>query len=514
MKIKKYIVIAPLLAFVLASCADWLNVMPQNEQVSDSYWNSQEDVENVVCAGYYYLRNTVTKYLIPLGELRGGSIYSIQSDNKLQNFQVKPTDESLCDWGSFYQIINIANSVLANADKAKEKDKTYEEEELKAHYCEAYFMRALCYFYLVRNWRDVPLITEPFEDDTQTNQIAKSSEKEVLIQIKKDIQSAIETGAAKEYYETTWETKGRATKWSLYALMADVCLWSGETADYETAIQYCDYLINAKSANAPAFLNSATHSSWFSIFNPGNSNESIFEIQWSYEEGQTNSLPLLFDNTSSSRVYQLSNKLLGEFNSEYSYTLKNELEAVRTMFGGYFTEYPESYMVANAGWVWKYCGSKTLSDKRTATYYDPNFIIYRMAEIYLMKAEALVLRNNTGDWKEAVNLINIIRERSNLEDFEYNEDLSEEDILSQILYERRIELVGEGKCWYDELRFGRRNNNKYKEVFLVDNVTAYDQQASDSWLRSVLSNDDALFLPICKSEIESNKKLVQNQYYK
>jgi starch-binding outer membrane protein, SusD/RagB family len=515
MKTMKSLFIALLILSTFSSCGDWLNVIPQNQQVSETYWYSQEDVDAVVCAGYYYLRDMVTGSLIPYGELRGGSIYNI-TGSKLQSFQVKPTDESICDWGDFYQIINIANSVLSNAGKAQESDETYEDEELNAHYCEAYFLRALCYFYLVRNWRDVPLITVPFENDTYSYQIAKSTEKEILLQIKSDIKTALNTGAAKEFYETTWETKGRATKWALYALMADVCLWSSDSTDYETAIQYCDELINAPSGHAPALLTAATHSSWFSIFNPGNSNESIFEIQWNYEEDQTNTLPILFDNTSSSRLYQLSSKLVGEFNTEYAYTKNSsqELEAVRTMYGGYFTQYPEAYSTATSGWVWKYCGSLTLSDKRTSTYYDPNFIIYRMAEVYLMKAEALVLRNETGDRQEAVNLINAIRVRSNLKEMEYTDDLSEEELLEQILYERRIELVGEGKCWYDELRMGRRDNNKYKEVFLVGKVTDYDQQASESWLMSVLSDDDALFLPISQTEIKANKKLVQNPYYK
>jgi hypothetical protein len=294
--------------------------------------------------------------------------------------------------------------------------------------------------------------------------------------------------------------------------MADVCLWS---EDYDTAIQYCDYLLDSPSAKAPKFLSTPSHSKWFSMFNPGNSNESIFEIQWNYQEGQTNSLPVLFDNINASRLYQLSSQLLVEFNTEYSYTRENLTEAVRTMYGGYFTDVAaDAYEAATKGFVWKYCGSKTLSDKRTQTYYDPNFIIYRVAEVYLMKAEALILRSETpADWEAAVELINIIRRRSNLEEREFTEDLKEKDLLEMVLYERRLELVGEGKCWYDELRFGRRNHNKYKNTFLIDYVTMYNKQASESWLTSVLTNDNALFLPIAQSELESNKKLVQNPYY-
>jgi hypothetical protein len=180
-----------------------------------------------------------------------------------------------------------------------------------------------------------------------------------------------------------------------------------------------------------------------------------------------------------------------------------------------------AFEIANAGYVWKYCGSKTLSDKRTRSYYDPNFIIYRVAEVILMKAEALALRSETeADWREAVDLINTIRQRSNLAGFVddlgsrvYSEDLNRETLLEWILYERRMELVGEGKSWYDVLRFGRRNNNAFKSKFLVESVLNYNNQAGQSWLSSVLSNDDALFLPIWEEELKSNTLLIQNPYY-
>lgn len=510
MKSIKYSILATLLAVAFSSCNGWLEVTPQDKQTSDAYWTSQEDVDAVLTSGYLYLRNITVSNLIPLGELRGGSIYSITS-NKLQSFQVKPTDETICNWGSFYQIINIANVVLADAKKAQQKDDTYEDEELKAHYSEAYFLRALSYFYLVRNWRNVPLITTAFEDDSHSYHIAQSSDTIVIQQIKADILAALATGAAKETYSTTWETKGRATKWALYALMADVCLWSEEYAEAE---KYCNFLLNPSSGNAPALMTTPTHAKWFSMFNPGNSNESIFELQWEYQENQTNTLPVLFDNLNTNKKFQLSYQLLMEFNSEYAYTVEEQLEAVRTMFGGYYTDDALTWESATKGYVWKYCGSQTLSDKRTATYYDPNFILYRMAEIYLMKAEALVLKSESkADWQTAVDLINDIRRRSNLEERQFTDDLKEEDMLRMILYERRMELVGEGKCWYDLLRFGRRNHNKYKTTFLVNNVALYNKQAGESWLISVLSNDDALFLPVSESELKANNLLVQNPYY-
>ena len=250
--------------FSMTSCKDWLEIYPENSQPSGTYWQTKEEVEAVVNAGYYYLRTMVEPYLIPWGELRAGCIYN-QKGSNLQNFQVKPTDKDLCNWGTLYQIINVANTVIKRAPDTQKVDATYALPAMKSHQTEAYFLRALCYFYLVRNWREAPLITEPYEDDTYTTKVAKSTEAELIEQIRSDIRTALSTGAAKESFDTTWETKGRATKWALYALGADVCLWA---EDYEAAVTYCDAILNARGVGAPAFLATATHSSWFSIFNP------------------------------------------------------------------------------------------------------------------------------------------------------------------------------------------------------------------------------------------------------
>ena len=503
-------------ALATTACKDWLEVYPENSQPSSKYWQTKEEVDAVLMSGYYYLRTLVEPSLIPWGELRAGCIYDRKGNTQLQSFQVKPTDKSICSWGGLYQIINIANTVIKNAPLAQERDATYEISVMRSHQSEAYFLRALAYFYLVRNWRDVPLITEPYEDDSFSTKVAKSDEAAVIAQIREDIRTALASGAAKESFETNWETKGRATKWALYALGADVCLWA---EDYAAAVTYCDAILNAKAAGAPAFLSTPTHASWFSMFNPGNSNESIFEIQWNNEEDQTNNLPRYFDDSGDDARYVVSQALTMAFKNEYNATFEELKEAVRTNYGGVYA--PGGMETAMQLYVWKYVGSQTLSDKRTATYYDPNFIIYRVADVMLMKAEALVLRSegeDTDDKVAAMELINQIRTRSNLEievaaTPEDVESLDEASMLEKILYERTMEFIGEGKAWYDFLRFGRRHNNKYKSLFLLANVLNYNQQAGTAWLNAVIGNDNALFLPISKEELDANDLLIQNPYY-
>ena len=221
-------------SLLCGSCSDWLEVYPKNEQITANYWKAKEDVEAVLASGYSSLR-ACTRTLVDWGELRGASIYAYSDTKKqkLQNFQITASD-ALCSWASIYKILNMANSVIKYAPEVQAKDKTYMEVTMNSHLSEAYFLRGLCHFYLVRNFKEAPIVTEPYVDDSAPYDIAKSSEEDIIAQIKSDIQTALDSGAAKEFFEDDqWEgaSKGRATKWALYALMADVCLWSEDYDD-------------------------------------------------------------------------------------------------------------------------------------------------------------------------------------------------------------------------------------------------------------------------------------------
>ena len=512
------------------SCNDYLDIYPENVQPTDEYWGSKEEVDATLMAGYYYLRESVEDYLIPWGELRAGCV-SWRGSNTLQRFEIKPSDKRLSKWAPMYKIINAANLVLKNAGKALDNDDTYTQEEMNSHHCEAYWQRALAYFYIVRNWRDAPLITEPFETDELTFNVAKSGEAEIIAQIKSDLRTAIEMNAAKEKFNTTWETKGRATKWAILALMTDVCLWN---QDFDEAITYADAILNSTSPSSPRFMSTPTHSSWFSMFNPGNSNESIYEVQWSYEKlsmgsPQTNNLTNYFDPSLTGYKYQFSTQMLDEFRNDYrslreKFRVWDHEYGGRTMYGSFVTELSnvDAYENATSAYVWKYYGGTSYNTKRlTVQDYDCNYIIYRVADVMLMKAEALVMRKlgkDEADNQAAIDIINQIRKRTNLDETnEVNSHSSLTELMQKgILRERLMELAGEGKAWYDMLRMGRytdpSGNTDFKAMF-INNVTTYNKGANESWIRSVLSNENAWYLPVNETEITTNDLLEQNPYY-
>lgn len=493
-------------ALPLCSCSDWLDVLPKNEQVSTEYWKSKEEVEAVINSGYYQMRQTVPM-LIKWGELRGGAMYTTSTaDAKLQDFVMTP-DYANCNYAEFYKVLNYANTVIKNAPKVQDNDNTYYDAVLNAHLCEAYFMRAYCNLILVKNYKEVPLITEPYTDDSQNTSVAKSDEATIVQQIKADVLTALDTHAAKSTYENDWETKGRVTKWALYALMADVCLWS---EDYENCMKYCDLILDANKSGEqfyPRFMSNT--SAWYTIFYPGNSNESIFELNWNYELAKET-------NNFSTSLFSLSSSSGLLFTTAASNKMENENTAVQANNTGgdrIGRMSMASYVSINGvKHLWKYYGNDVPDvEGGVRLHQDANFILYRVAEIILMKAQAEVM---TGHVSEAIDLVNMIRKRAGLTEISDEEKLTynEETTLTEILDQKEMEFLGEGKRWYDLLWLSRISNQKYKNM-AINLICEGNQTTKQEWIRSTLIDNYAWYLPLPKNDIEHNKYLDQNPYY-
>lgn len=498
-------------AALSCSCSDWLELKPNNERVTDDLWKSKEDVEAVVTAGYIYMRDCVPT-LIKWGELRGGGMYSTNgADTKLQDFNMTPSD-ALCAWSDMYKIINMANSVIALAPGVRQYDDTYYESRLGSHLCEAYFMRAYTYLTLLKNYNSVPLITEPYENDRQSFDKAKAAPEEIMAQIKADVKAALDTKAAKGVYETDWQTKTRVTKWALYALMADACLWN---EDYQECIQYCDQVLQASDSFRPALIKNG--SQWYEIFYPGLSNESILEMYWDYNvEQKTNNFAssLFAFGSARLRFTDLSQEELREETAEVLALNPNGAARIGRMgYCTWATSTGTSDYAASQLWLWKYQGTDNPDVQNVRQHSDANFIIYRVAEVAMIKAQAEAMLGNN---LEAIRAINPIVERAGLP--AYSEDeadvaaYSQLDLLKEILHHKKMEFFGEGKRWYDLLWLGRIAGGKYREDF-INYVVDGNQTTNKIWVRTVLSDTNAWYLPVPQTDFDRNRLLEQNPYY-
>jgi len=501
----------PILLFVilfLGGCSDWLQLEPESELTREEFWQSGDDVEAVVAGAYKEMAGMVEK-LFKWGELRGDLLEPGQNvdpdDRRIMDDYIYPENENN-KWGELYRAINFANTVLKFSPLVVDRDQSFDENESKALEAEALFLRSLCYFYLVRIFRDVPLVLEASENDNQDYYPAVSSEQEIFLQIIDDLQIAVQnlpTSYAKLMYD-----KGRATKGAAYALMADVYLYFEK---YQACIDACDNVINSR------LYGLIDGEDWFRIFFPGNSNESIFEIQFDKDLNQTNLLYQMLAPYPRDGTYPDGNdefRISPYFITEFEKHLGDRRAGNRTYLtytGGGWYVYAASHV------LWKYVGMEgtpsTVTGAAASGYRngnqesDANWIVYRYPDILLMKAEALVQQ---GDFGQAVQLINQVRTRARIEPVA---DISNKHSLEDIILEERAkEFCGEGKRYFDLIRLGRRNNYERKErliEILADNKSYEEAEV----IRSKYSNPNSWYLPIHQDEIDQNNKLVQNPYY-
>lgn len=461
----------------LFSCSDWLNLMPEDDLVSEEYWKSQKDVEAVL-ANTYGIFAQQSKTLLLWGELRGGLISegrSVPSDaSKIITGDITD-DNSLLKWGGLYQVINGSNQILSFAPQVIERDPSFTSNELKQIKSEALFLRALSYYYLIRTFKEVPLILEPYTSDEQDYYPAKSDESVILAQIIADLTEALD-GAVSEF-STVEETKGRATIYAVHALLADVYLW---TDNYEQSILHCDSIINTSNF---ALLSA---SNWFQNFYPGNSNSSIFEIQFSSAWGYTSGLYETF-SYQKNKQYTINPRVLEIFST-------SDIRGEGT-----------TYSLNNLE-IWKYIGINDTEERGDALN-DNNFIIYRLADIILLKAEALC---ELSQFTESQALINSIREKRDIETIEIEPTLS--SFQDFILAERARELAFEGKYWFDLVRIAKRDNYRNKQKVISALLMNASADAIPA-LTEKFQNPYSWYLPISKGELEINNKLEQNPYY-
>lgn len=482
-----YIAIAILLAMPF-SCSEWMELIPPQGLIREEFWKTKEDVQAVVMGAYQSFAGMNAK-LFKFGEIRGDMVaadYNVSGDEqKIMESNIYP-DNGYCNWEDFYKVINYCNEVITNAPLVQDVDDTFTDFLMQGYLSEAYFLRSLAYFYLVRIYKDVPYITEPTESDDADVYVEKMDGEEILELVRQDLE-VYRNYATIDGFPTLTELKGRSTKAAYDALLADISLW---LFDYEAVLTYTGRI----KANSSYVL--MPSDKWFELYYPGNSLESIYEFQFDDNLNQSNGLYGLTNRNSNQ--YDPSEKALEMFALDYE-----SLERKRG----------EDNSVAKFGEgeyiIWKYVGAegdgkttRTGTEQRSA-----NWIIYRLADVMLMEAEAL---SQLGRYDEARDIINEIRERADVAPV--SPALSMSAFEDAIMDERSRELGFEGKRWFDLMRLGRRNDyarkNKLIEI-IVQNVPSTQKRI----LAIKLTNPLGWYLPIYEDELERNKNLVQNPYY-
>ncbi|HEX6430933.1 MAG TPA: RagB/SusD family nutrient uptake outer membrane protein [Niastella sp.] len=468
------VVVLALLTF--SSCKKFLNQEPENSLTGDDFFKTEADATAAIMGVYDALQACSEKF-ITWGEFRADLISpGANNDITYPYYQLFENNRVASIWAQPYNMIGRANVVIEKVPQIPGLDSRFTREESNAVVGEALFLRSLAYFYLVRTFKDVPLVLDPPSNDGVNFLVPKASADSILNQIEADLVIA-EKDVPVQYAKAA-ESRGRVTKGAVNALQTDVYLWRAKYTEAAAAAK--------KVLDNKALYTMVPGDDWFTIFSQKNTTESIFEIQYDNQLGEVNNLRVISNNF-------IVNPVL------YDY-LFGEQDVKRGPNRTFREAFPRVY--------WKYTGLSTDVIERPTN--DPNFIIYRRADVMLLCAEALA-HLGAAEKAEAAVWLNLVRVRVGLDPYDFLDGTTPlEMYIDLIMKERAMELAMEGKRWFDLVRVA---NNEKQPDFLISRVVASRTVAERAQIRARIIDPRGWYLPIHRDELNKNPNLVQNPYY-
>lgn len=441
---------------LMSSCADFIDINnPRTELTTQSVFEDDATAEAAM-AGVYVRANNSSQYLADgwwesdVAYVTGMSADDLKGDNTVNGIQLSqnellPANNRVLNiWRGGYGLIYQVNAVLEGIQRSTQMSQS-KRKQLEG---EARFMRAFTYFYLVNLFGDVPLITTT--DYRLNAEMSRTSVEAVYDQINTDLQMAqqlLPTDFTKWANERTRPTRHAAT-----ALMARVALYRGQwqqAEDLATEVISQSSLFQLESISN-VFLKNNREAIWqFASIRPGgNTGHGNVAATFRFSVQLTDSLINAFE--------------VGD--SRYTTWV-----GIHNLSAG-----------GNYKYTYKYKANLTT----TPVEYTTNL---RLAEQYLIRAEARVRLNKLSS---ALEDINIIRNRAALSDASASDDVT---AFALLIKERRVELFVEyGHRWLDLKRWDLTNQ-------LFDYRTGWQ-------------STDQLY-PLPETDLNRNKNLVQNPGY-
>ncbi|THU38393.1 RagB/SusD family nutrient uptake outer membrane protein [Niastella caeni] len=414
--LKKYISLLIAAGFMFTGCNKLVTVdKPTNQLLTPVVFQNDNTAKLAVTGMYNNMVNGGIQasrlFTTAIPALTADELY-FYTNTSMDQFRynsILATDGTVYSiWQELYQNIYYANAVIEGAQPSKGMSAVYKNTAIG----EAKFIRAFMHFTLVNFYGDVPLITTTnVNENALAPRTATATVYEQIIADLKDAQSLLDTANAGSNNRT------RANKWSATALLARVYLYTGDWANAEA--QASAVLGNTGLYN---LLPTASMNNVFLA----NSGEAIWQLYSQGNNGftQLGSSFLPTTSTPATPRYVLTNQLLNAFETgdKRKTTWVNSVTVSGTLY-----YYPYKY-----------------KQPTTTTTGIEYYMQLRLAEQYLIRAEARAQQNKTGD---AQNDLNAIRNRAGLAN---TTAATKDDLLNAIYKERQVELFTElGHRWFD-----------------------------------------------------------------
>ncbi|MBE0679681.1 MAG: RagB/SusD family nutrient uptake outer membrane protein [Bacteroidales bacterium] len=456
----KYIKTA-LVAIVLlqvTACTDILDKDPVSSFSAAGFYKTTADAQAGIYGIYDAAQSVFRLNFCYWGEGRADNVQTAQSGESLVLASNNLTNTaSSADWTALYTMISRANYAIAFIPNVYEADNATGKQLLG----QAHALRALAYFYLVRVWGNVPFITEPYTSGDQDIFIGKTDKEIVLDQVEEDLKYA--AANCIEKYNSN-NDRIMFTRGGANGLLTQVYMWRHK---------YPEALAASTLVMSNTLYSLVPIADWGKMFSNSYSKESIFEV--GYNDTETNGLRTLYA-VGSYAIYTPSVKW------------KASIEA-----GDLRRDFVYDVVPADPKAIWKYLG-QGVSDE-VSTPAKQNIVLIRLADIMLLRAEALSKIGGEANKAEALTLLNTIRTRAGLTAFatEAEAIAMYGDLESAILQERSVELCFEGHRWFDLVRTG-------KAISTMGPINGLSSEANLVW-------------PVHQNSLNKNPNMTQNPFY-
>ena len=504
----------------LFACEDALDLTPENSLTYKNAIQTESDMDAVVRNVAGSLRD-----IIYVSDAYGNELMGFFADNvpgTIENGQrdLQPQYVRQSTWKEWYELIGKIDVILAYVDQIEASP------ERKDYYRgQGCFYKAFVYFNIVRKWGDCVIMSEVGDLTPK----AKSPWTEVVDYA---INLAREAVTFLPEYDEITDANGNAPRYkdvpckgSANALLAHLCAWKAggkyyaqpdqqnydENALWAEAEQACTAIIGSETGTASGVYRLAANPEEVcTVVLRGNSTEGIYEQQYcgyweEYNEHlqstaatqldimaayyhtwiimQTMGMGLEGIQSSSFQIYATTAKEMfpeGDLRRESYFYKLDELsdESLLPTTGG--LAYPYVYREVRV----------TTSGDNAGMYehFDYNWVIWRLADIYLLRAECRARLNKNA---EAIADLNEVRKRANAKLYDASE--YDGDLRFAIFKEREKELLFEGHRYYDVIR-----NGYARRVLSEGFRQATDQDFIDGCFFYAIRDDDFTRNPLLR----------------
>jgi hypothetical protein len=531
----KYIITLAIVLLVGACGKDFLELTPQDRLTADNYYRNEDEVRAGTASLYGFPWFSFDdKFSWLAGDCMSGNIYyTYDQEGQFFYFSFNEGNSHLsAGWKGLFRVISYANSLINDMPRIAEENVT--QDVINAALGEARFIRAAAYFILVEYWGEVPIIENSTELVTSNQMmLPKNTRSSVYEFIKRDLEFAAQN------LKTTDEP-GRVTQWSAKGMLAKLYLTMAQDL---TDPNSASYFTKAKEYAEDVITNSGltlmeNYSDLFLIEN-NNNEESLFALQWMkgrYAIGSSRNANWARSSLIADQQWGGGKGVTYDFMQDVE-SVDKRRSAIYMTLGDYYPEINK----ANGGYTYNFetenpdnpnnplesynsvlnhlkkfvVGSSADTDGQVGTDQDAgiNQYILRLADVYLIYAEATLGAAASTSDETALGYLNAIRTRAGL-------DSISSISFMDILIERRVEFCLESMFWFDIKRYfyrepqaaidylnAQEREYTYNRISSNNDPNLLESYELEETPNSYVLYESQMFLPIPASEVLVNPML-------